>query len=122
MITMMIHFQEKDLGLKLTGDQILEKDVEKTNHLEIQNRWANSYVGHNHPTNPNLITFTKKIRKIEQEKKYINETFDQIYEHVDYPTRPLDEYEQYYHLQKTVKREEEQKVATYSGADNRWKD
>ena len=107
MITMMIHFQEKDLGLKLTGDQILEKDVEKTNHLEIQNRWANSYVGHNHPTNPNLITFTKKIRKIEQEKKYINETFDQIYEHVDYHTRPLDEYEQYYHLQKTVKREEE---------------
>tara|TARA_B110000285_G_scaffold174920_1_gene196159 strand:+ start:107 stop:367 length:261 start_codon:yes stop_codon:yes gene_type:complete len=86
------------LGLKLTGDQILEKDVEKTNHLEIQNRWANSYVGHNHPTNPNLITFTKKIRKIEQEKKYINETFDQIYEHVDYPARPLDEYEKYYHL------------------------
>lgn len=82
---MMIHFQEKDLGLKLTGDQILEKDVEKSNQLEISKNIMNSYVGHNHATNPNLITFTKKIRKIEQEKKYINETFDQIYEHVNYP-------------------------------------
>ena len=52
MITMMIHFQEKDLGLKLTGDQILEKDVDKSNHLEIQKNWMNSYVGQNHATNP----------------------------------------------------------------------
>ena len=98
MITMMIHFQEKDLGLKLTGDQILEKDVDKSNHLECQKNWMNSYVSKPHATNPQLFTFTKKIRKIEQEKKYINETFDQIYEHVNYPSRPLDEYEKYYQL------------------------
>ena len=42
---MMLHFQEKDLGLKLTGDQILEKDVDKTNALEIQSRYANNYIG-----------------------------------------------------------------------------
>jgi hypothetical protein len=46
MMTMIMHFQEKDLVLKLTGDQKLEKDVEKTNQMEIQNRWANGYVGH----------------------------------------------------------------------------
>lgn len=58
-----------------------------------------------------MITFTKKIRKIEQEKKSINETFDQIYEKKSHQKRPLDEFEKYYLLQKEVKREEEQKVS-----------
>ena len=77
---MMMHFQEKDLGLKMTGDTQLNKDVDRNNLIEIQNRQQNNYIPTQNPNNPNIITFTKKIRKIEQEKKSINETFDQIYE------------------------------------------
>ena len=32
---MIMHFQEKDLGLKLSGDQLLNKDVDRNNIMEI---------------------------------------------------------------------------------------
>ena len=35
-----------------------------------------------------------------------------MYNHVEQKVRPIDEYEKYYDLQKTIKREEEQKISS----------
>jgi|APSaa5957512535_1039671.scaffolds.fasta_scaffold25321_1 hypothetical protein len=45
MITRILHFQEKDLGLKLHPDSLLVKDVDKSNLRDIQYRTQSNYVG-----------------------------------------------------------------------------
>jgi hypothetical protein len=42
LITKMIHMQKKQLGLKLTGDQMMEKHVDRNNIKQIQ-QYATKY-------------------------------------------------------------------------------
>ena len=88
---MILHFQKKDLGLKLTGDQRIERKFDINNKAAIMQSEAKNFVvanldelGDLHQKDiskwPKYVVMHKKMRKIEQETRIQREDFDQLYE------------------------------------------
>lgn len=75
LITMVMHHQKKDLGLKLFGDEIKERQaMNKEQCFQfIQNNYKARPMD---PAKPNVVTLYKKIRRIEQESKIPHETYE----------------------------------------------
>lgn len=79
-ISMILHFQKKDLGLKLTGDQRIERkfDINNTNAIR-QSEMKNFKVANVEELEmlnqkdaskwPKYVVMHKKMRKIEQETR-----------------------------------------------------
>lgn len=95
LISKIMYLQKKNLGLKLTGDELLERKVDVNNHRQIQQHKYNQYQMQDpNPSEPGIVTFTKTVRRIEQEAKVMSETYDQIFEKVPVKAKPYDFYEQ----------------------------
>lgn len=88
---MILHFQKKDLGLKLTGDQRIERKFDINNHAAIRQSEAKNFtvanvdelemLNHQDTSKwPKYVVMHKKMRKIEQETRIQREDFDQLYE------------------------------------------
>lgn len=77
-ISTIYHFLKKDLGLKVTGDQLIERKFEKNNQLAIRvSEEKNFKVA---KVDSRYVIMNKKMRQIEQETRIQREDFDQLYE------------------------------------------
>ena len=95
-ITKIMHMQQKALGLKVTGDEMYEKQIDKNNSKQLQSYRMKNYKLADQ-TNGQYFTLYKTIRRIEQEEKVLGETAESVFqEAVPNHVTPLDVYEQEY--------------------------
>ena len=84
LITKMLHHQKEKLGVKLSGDFILEKQIEKSNIKQLQQyiKYEYEIANTNEVQQNQFLTLKKKIRRIEQEEKVMTEQPAQIFQEV----------------------------------------
>lgn len=100
LITKILHMQKKELGLSMTGDQVIEKQIKKNYIDQIYQLIKQGYSITNENDNSTPFAILQKtVRRIEQEEKVPSESVDQIFqERAQQQPAPYDFFEQQFLL------------------------